>query len=79
MISQKSVIANSMQRGKQAEDVKITREEFKKIKKSMRDDKFHEMLGDYMKEISDPNNQAEYDAYLKQLKGEGELPEVCLE
>lgn len=54
----------------------MTREEFKKLKKSMKDEKFHELLGDYMKEISDPKNMAEYDQYLEQLKSEGELPEV---
>ena len=54
----------------------MTREEFKKIKKSMKDEKFHELLGDYMKEISDPANMDEYDLYLQQLQNEGELPEV---
>lgn len=57
-------------------DAPMTREEFKKLKKSMKDEKFHELLGDYMKEISDPKNVAEYDKYLEQLKSEGELPEV---
>ena len=56
-------------------ETEMTKEEFKKIKKSMKDEKFHELLGDYMKEISDPNNMDEYDQYLKQLKNEGELPE----
>jgi dynein assembly factor 2 len=63
-------------RQKKTDDVQMTREEFKKLKKSMKDEKFHELLGDYMKEISDPKNVAEYDQYLEQMKGDGELPEV---
>lgn len=64
-------------RQNKAPDVQMTREEFKKLKKSMKDEKFHELLGDYMKEISNPANVAEYDQYLEQLKNDGELPEVC--
>lgn len=44
----------------------------------MKDEKFHEMLGEYMLEVSDPKNKDEYDTYLKQLKDEGDLPEVIL-
>jgi dynein assembly factor 2 len=62
-------------RGRKPADIQMTREEYKKIKQSMKDEKFHELLGDYMKEISDPKNVAEYDQYLEQLKSEGELPE----
>jgi len=29
----------------------------------------------YVKEISDPNNRAEYDQYLEQLEAKGELPD----
>ena len=65
----------SRMHGSKKPDAQMTREEFKKLKKSMKDEKFHELLGDYMKEISDPNNVDEYDRYLEQLKGEGELPE----
>lgn len=56
----------------------MTREEFKKLRKSMKDEKFHELLGDYMKEVSDPKNTDEYDQYLEQMRSEGELPEVRL-
>jgi hypothetical protein len=41
--------------------VDITKEEYKKIAKNLKDDKFQELLGDYMLEVSDPNNQGEYD------------------
>jgi uncharacterized short protein YbdD (DUF466 family) len=65
-----------MRRPKQPTETPMTREEFKKLKKSMKDEKFHELLGDYMKEISNPANVAEYDQYLEQMKDDGELPEV---
>lgn len=35
----------------------ITREELLKIKKSIKDPKFGEILSEYMLEISDPNNK----------------------
>lgn len=35
---------------------------------------FRDLLSEYVKEISDPNNQSEYETYLKQLESQGELP-----
>ena len=67
-----------MRQGQKKDDFQMSREEYKKLKKSMKDEKFHELLGDYVKEISDPKNMGEYDQYLQQLKTEGELPEVLL-
>lgn len=52
----------------------MTREDFNNLKKAMKDPKFKDLLGDYMMEISDPNNKAEADAYLRQLETDGELP-----
>ena len=46
-------------------DMKITKEEYKNLLKNLKDEKFHELLGDYMKEISDPKNKDEYDEYLR--------------
>ncbi|CAD8102236.1 unnamed protein product [Paramecium sonneborni] len=62
------------QHGTNPEDLKITRDEFKKIEKAMKRPEFAELMGDYMKEISDPKNREEYDQYLKQLEKESELP-----
>ncbi|CAD8191628.1 unnamed protein product [Paramecium pentaurelia] len=62
------------QHGTNPEDLKITRDEFKKIEKAMKKPEFAELMGDYMKEISDPKNREEYDQYLKQLERESELP-----
>lgn len=52
----------------------MTREELSKLKKSIKDPKFNEILGEYMLEISDPKNKKESDDYLRQLEKEGELP-----
>jgi len=59
-----------------ASDINITKEEYKNLLKNMKDEKFHELLGDYMLEISDPKNKDEYDEYLQQMQKEGELPKV---
>ena len=44
------------------------------ITEAMKKPEFVKMLGEYMDEISDPNNRAEYDEYLKQLERDKELP-----
>jgi hypothetical protein len=31
----------------------------------MKDEKFSDLMGEYVQEISDPKNRAEYDLYLK--------------
>jgi hypothetical protein len=36
---------------------------------------FTQLSLSYVKEISDPNNRAEYDQYLEQLEAKGELPD----
>ncbi|CAD8102553.1 unnamed protein product [Paramecium sonneborni] len=41
--------------------------EFKNRKRNKKHE-FAELIGDYIKEISDPNNREEYDQYLKQQK-----------
>jgi hypothetical protein len=55
-------------------DTHMTRQDLINLKRSMKDPKFKELLGDYMMEISDPKNKGEADAYLRQLETEGELP-----
>ena len=55
-------------------DLHLTRDELINLKKSMKDPQFKTLLSDYMLEVSDPNNKAEQDAYLRQLESEGELP-----
>ena len=55
-------------------DLDITQEEYQRIEKAMKDEKFVKLLNEYMDEISDPKNKEEYEAYLKQLEGAGDLP-----
>lgn len=52
----------------------MNRDEFNKIKQSLKDPNFHNILQDYMLEISDPKNKQEHDDYLLQLQKEGDLP-----
>lgn len=43
----------------------ITREEFAKLKKSIKDPQFGNILNEYMLEVSDPKNKEEHDEYLR--------------
>lgn len=52
----------------------MTREDLKKIEKSMKRPEFMGLLNEYMIEISDPKNKIEYDQYLRQMESEKELP-----
>jgi dynein assembly factor 2, axonemal len=52
----------------------MTREDLKKIEKSMKRPEFMGLLNEYMIEISDPKNKIEYDQYLRQMENEKELP-----
>ena len=45
----------------------MSREDLKKIEKSMKRPEFMNLLNEYMVEISDPKNKNEYDEYLRQL------------
>jgi dynein assembly factor 2 len=65
------------QPNQQGSDLKLdglTREEVKRIEKSMKKPEFMGLLNEYMVEISDPKNKAEYDEYLRQMEKDGELP-----
>ena len=46
----------------------MTRQDLKKIEKSMKRPEFMGLLNEYMLEISDPKNKKEYDDYLKQME-----------
>ena len=54
--------------------MEMNRQDLIKIKQSLKDPNFHNLLEDYMLEISDPKNKKEYDDYLLQLEKEGDLP-----
>jgi hypothetical protein len=48
--------------------------ELKTFTKAMDEDKFKEMLGDYVDEISDPKHKPELKQYLRQMEEQGDLP-----
>lgn len=52
---------------------KLTADEEKKFEESFKDEKFREILADYMDEISDPAHRAETEAYITQLEGDAQV------
>lgn len=52
----------------------MTRKEMKALVKAMEQDEFKDILTEYVQEISDPKNKAEYEEYLRQLERQNELP-----
>jgi len=52
----------------------MSKQELNAITSAMERDEFKTILNDYVKEISDPKNQAEYETYLRQLEEAGDLP-----
>ena len=52
----------------------MSRSELSAFTKAMEQEEFKTILNDYVKEISDPKNQAEYETYLRQLEEAGDLP-----
>lgn len=52
----------------------MSHQELKAFTKAMEQEEFKTILNDYIKEISDPKNQAEYETYLRQLEEAGDLP-----
>jgi len=52
----------------------ISKQELKAFTKAMEHEEFKNIMNDYVKEISDPKNQSEYEQYLRQLEEQGDLP-----
>eukprot|EP00941_MAST-03F_sp_MAST-3F-sp1_P001018 g1018.t1 len=50
-------------------------EEANRMKEAFKKKEFKDLFQDYLDEISDPKNRAEYDAYLKQCEDSGKVPE----
>jgi len=57
------------------DDNKITREEFRNIVKSLDKKEFENYMGDYIKEISNPDNVAEQNQFLKNAEENKDLPQ----
>ena len=52
----------------------ITKQELRNFTKAMESEKFKELMGDYVDEISDPKHRPEQDQYLRELEERGEMP-----
>jgi dynein assembly factor 2 len=61
--------------GKKEDGVNMTKDEAEKFQKAFQEPEFRKLMADYVAEISDPKNRAEQDAYIRQLEGQGEVPE----
>ncbi len=46
------------------EGEKMNYREYQNLKKSLKDPQFHELLNEYMYEVSEPSNKKEQDDYL---------------
>ena len=55
-------------------DLKLTSEEEDRLTKAFKEPEFKKLMSDYMQEISDPKNKAEYDAYIQQLEADNKVP-----
>lgn len=58
------------------EDMNLTADEINRFEEAFKDEKFKEMFMEYAKEISDPKNREENDAYLRQMEEEGKAESV---
>ncbi|XP_074548915.1 protein kintoun [Halichoeres trimaculatus] len=61
-----------MEIGNKLEELNLTEDEIKRMKKAFKDEKFREMLRDYAEELSDPENKKKYEeeiALLEQERG----------
>jgi dynein assembly factor 2 len=52
----------------------ISKQELKAFTKAMEMEEFKNIMNEYVKEISDPKNQSEFETYLRQLEEQGDLP-----
>ncbi len=64
-----------VKKGKQDGELKMTHEEAKRIEDCIQKPEFVDLFRDYVTDISDPKNMEEYDAYIRQLEEQGEIPE----
>merc|ERR1719235_1501070 len=56
------------------DDDDITQEEVSMLGKAMKKKKFRGLIQEYVDEVTDPNNRAEYDQYLNELEAKREMP-----
>ena len=56
------------------DDTKMTKQELKSILKAMDNDGFDNIMDDYIKEISNPDNIKETNQYLKEMQDKKDVP-----
>jgi len=57
------------------EDLTLSQDEVKRLEECFKDQKFRDLLSDYVKEISNPQTKLAYEEYLKQVENEGGAPQ----
>lgn len=62
--------------GKTMDELKLTGPEVEKFEKCFKDAEFLKLFEEYAKEMSDPANKAETDAYLRQMEMQGQIENV---
>ena len=55
-------------------DLKLSKEEETRLTKAFKEPEFKKLLGEYMQEISDPKNRAEYEQYINQMENDDKVP-----
>eukprot|EP00569_Conticribra_weissflogii_P003897 CAMPEP_0171339658 /NCGR_PEP_ID=MMETSP0878-20121228/8076_1 /TAXON_ID=67004 /ORGANISM="Thalassiosira weissflogii, Strain CCMP1336" /LENGTH=361 /DNA_ID=CAMNT_0011841595 /DNA_START=65 /DNA_END=1147 /DNA_ORIENTATION=+ len=60
---------------REGNDIEITAQEAKQIKKALEDDSFRKLMTEYVNEISDPKFREEQEAYIRQLEANEEVPD----
>merc|ERR1712216_82625 len=58
-----------------ADGFKMTKEEGERIAQCFKEPEFKQLFHEYLDEMSDPKNREEMDTYIRQLEGEGQVPE----
>ena len=56
------------------DDLKLTNDEEKRLTKAFKEPEFKKLLGEYMQEISDPKNRAEYEQYIAEQERDKKVP-----
>merc|ERR1712166_1332604 len=72
---QLSKALKDLQEGKGSGDFKMTKDEANKIESCFKEPEFRDLFKEYMDEMADPKHRSESDQYLRQLEGEGNVPE----
>eukprot|EP01084_Bolivina_argentea_P169600 293992_1 len=57
------------------EDITLTDDETKRLEECFRDKEFRDLLGEYVREISNPSTKMAYEQYLQQIERDGGSPE----